>query len=129
MVGMAAKVQMILLLFSLTSVLKGQQLQQPGLSIANEVLHLDDDRKGTLKKLDLCCSTIPLGKDAVVVSDKKDFNHILGTVYFETDKVSGIATDRKWSPELASYEVGLTFLSRCRSTDARDTNTSYGLHQ
>src|ERR1017187_8320287 len=81
----------------------GQQLQQPWVSIGGESLRLNMDRQEALKKLSVCCQTVPLGDAAVIVSDKKDVNRSCGMVYFEQGKISGIAADSDTSFQPESY--------------------------
>ena len=97
------------ILLALTAVCVGQQLQQPGVSVGGEVLRLNIERQEALKRLSSCCKTVPFGNDAVIVTDKKDINQVFGTIYFEDGRVSGIAADKNWSPEPASYETALAF--------------------
>jgi hypothetical protein len=87
----------------------GSQLQQPRLSVGAEVLQLDMSKKEALSKLSACCKAIPLGSTAVIITEKNNINRGLGMVYFYGDKVDGIAADKDWSPEPASYETALAF--------------------
>src|ERR1022692_4093352 len=93
----------------LTTACVGQQPHEPGVSVGSEVLHLKMERQEALKKLSSCCKTVPFGNAAVIVTDKKDINRSFGVVYFEDGKVSGIAADKAWSPEPASYDTALAF--------------------
>jgi hypothetical protein len=100
----------VLPVFSLLAGLyAGSQLQQPGLSVGGVVLQLDMSKQEALETLSACCKAVPLGKAAVIITERNDVNRGLGMVYFYGDKVDGIAADRDWSSEPASYETALAF--------------------
>src|SRR5664279_2623568 len=93
----------------LTAACVGQQTQQPGVSVGGAALHLNMERQEALKKLSLCCQTVPFGNAAVIVSDKRNVNRSFGVVYFDQGKVSGIAADRDTSFKPPSYQTALAF--------------------
>jgi hypothetical protein len=45
----------------LTAACVGQQTQQPGVSVGGAALYLNMERQEALKKLSLCCQTVPFG--------------------------------------------------------------------
>lgn len=92
-----------------TAVSCWSQDRKAGISIGGQVLSLDMDRQEALKKLSLCCQSLPLGDAAVLVSDKKDINQDFGTVYFKNGKVTGIDANRDFNHEPDSYKMALAF--------------------
>jgi hypothetical protein len=87
----------------------GSQLQQPALSVGGVLLQLDMSKQEALKGLSACCKAVPFGKAAVIITEKNDINRALGMLYFYGSKVEGMAADRDWSPEPASYETASAF--------------------
>ena len=66
-------------------------------------------KQEALKKLSVCCKTVPFGDAAVIISDKRNINRGFGMVYFDHGKVSGIAADKDTSFKPASYETASAF--------------------
>jgi len=101
---------MAYLSLAITVAVASSQLQQPGTTVAGEMLHLDMGRQEALKQLAACCKIMPLGDNEIIVQNRKLVSHELGgAVYFEHAKVAGLAADRDFTTEESSYETGLTF--------------------
>jgi hypothetical protein len=106
------------------------QSEQRGTTVAGEMVQLRMNRQEAAKKFSLCCKTIPLGDNAIIVQNLKNSSHELGgMVYFDHDFVGGVAADRSWSSEAAPYETALAFYrlvdQRTHGTPTRATIYAY----
>ncbi len=79
---------------------------QPALLVGSEALSINMTREEAFRQLSRCCQSRPLGERMVVVSYK---DKAAGTVYFEHDRVVGIASERNSSTERGTKDSALAF--------------------